>query len=158
MVARGRVRARIRRAFVPRNRATDYITHVTNVELEQRWINSPSSSAVHVAINAARSRGDRLSSKPRKFIPATKQPRSGRVCVSMARENIKYVKWIWFGVVGNRWKYRGRDGINRISDHARSNGVVLERNRYIVISYSLNSFLFIRVINVMMFERFFFFF
>lgn len=33
MVARGRVRARIRRAFVPRNRATDYITHVTNVEL-----------------------------------------------------------------------------------------------------------------------------
>lgn len=40
----------------------------------------------------------------------------------------------------------------------RDRTVVLERNRYIVISYSLNSFLFIRVINVMMFERFFFFF
>lgn len=40
----------------------------------------------------------------------------------------------------------------------RDRTVVLERNRYIVISYSLNSFFFIRVINVMMFERFFFFF
>lgn len=49
-----------------------------------------------------------MSSKPRTDYAAEIYPSLGTkcvrvcVCASMARENIKYVKWIWFGVVGNR--------------------------------------------------------
>lgn len=88
----------------------------------------------------------RLSSKPWKFIPQRSNPRSVCVCVCVCIDDAReyqICKMVWvIGRSKRRWKYRARDGINRISEIERG-GFWRGIDAYIVVLFlEFFSFLF----------------